>query len=58
MVAAILSHEPVTANDTDDYANGVKHVPAYVLTPIIVDKNDFEQTLIRSGYYYSKIQVL
>jgi putative multiple sugar transport system substrate-binding protein len=29
----------------------VKVVPSYLLTPVVVDKTNWEKTLIDSGYY-------
>ena len=38
-------------NDTKTYKNGVKVVPSYLLKPVVVDKSNWEKTLIDSGYY-------
>lgn len=51
MVDATLNGKPVTVNDTKTYNNGVKVVPSYLLTPVIVDKNNWQKVLIDSGYY-------
>jgi len=51
MVDALLSNQPVQVNDTKTYNNGVKVVPAYLLKPVIVDKSNWQATLIDSGYY-------
>jgi putative multiple sugar transport system substrate-binding protein len=51
MVDAALSGKTVTVNDTKTYNNGVKVVPSYLLTPVVVDKTNWEKTLIDSGYY-------
>ena len=51
MVDASLSGKPVVVNDTTTYNNGIKVVPSYLLKPVIVDKSNWEQVLIDSGYY-------
>ena len=51
MVDAVLSNQQVAVNDTKSYNNGVKVVPAYLLKPVIVDKSNWQATLIDSGYY-------
>ena len=38
-------------NDTENYDNHVLIVPAYVCTPMIVDADNLEETLIEGGYY-------
>jgi len=51
MVDASLSGKEVSVNDTKTYNNGVKVVPSYLLKPVVVYKNNWEKTLIDSGYY-------
>lgn len=51
MVDAIMSGKTVPVNDTKTYNNGVKVVPSYLCTPVFVDKNNYKQLLIDSGYY-------
>ncbi|MEZ2407974.1 putative multiple sugar transport system substrate-binding protein [Bosea sp. OAE752] len=51
MVDAMLSGKEVKVNDTKTYNNGVKVVPSYLLTPVVVDKSNWEPVLIGSGYY-------
>lgn len=51
MVDATLNGKQVTVNDTKTYNNGVKVVPSYLLTPVIVDKNNWQKVLVDSGYY-------
>jgi len=51
MVDAVLSGKEVTVNDTKTYNNGVKVVPSYLLKPVVVDKRNWEKTLIDGGYY-------
>lgn len=57
MVDALLSGKQVAVNDTKSYNNGVKVVPAYLLTPVIVTQANWKQVLVDSGYYkQSQIQ--
>ena len=51
MVDALLTNKKVEVNDTTTYNNGVKVVPAYLLKPVIVDKSNWQQILVASGYY-------
>lgn len=51
MVDALLSGEEVPVNDTETYENGVKIVPSYLLIPVSVDINNWEEALIETGYY-------
>jgi len=51
MVDAVLSGGTPEVNDTTTYDNGVKVVPSYLLKPVEVDKSNWEQILVGSGYY-------
>ncbi|MEZ4632721.1 MAG: multiple monosaccharide ABC transporter substrate-binding protein [Deinococcales bacterium] len=51
MVDALLKGGEVEINDTETYDNGVKVVPSYLLVPISVDVNNWEEVLLGSGYY-------
>ena len=51
MVEALLGGGEPEINDTKTYDNGVKVVPSYLLEPVSVDKTNWEQILIGSGYY-------
>jgi putative multiple sugar transport system substrate-binding protein len=51
MVDAVLNGKQVQVNDTTTYNNGVKVVPSYLLKPVVVDKGNWEKTLLESGYY-------
>jgi putative multiple sugar transport system substrate-binding protein len=51
MVDAMLSGKEVKVNDTKTYNNGVKVVPSYLLKPVVVDKSNWKEVLIGSGYY-------
>jgi len=48
--AVLKGQKPVTNNDKD-YDNGVKVVPSMLLESVIVDKTNYEKTLIDTGYY-------
>ncbi len=51
MVDAALKGQEVPVNDTKTYDNGVKVVPSQLLVPVSVDKSNWEQALVGSGYY-------
>ena len=51
MVDALLQGTEPEINDTTTYDNGVKVVPSYLLKPVAVDANNWEELLIGSGYY-------
>jgi putative multiple sugar transport system substrate-binding protein len=51
LVDDVLSGKEPEINDTKTYDNGVKVVPSYLLKPVLVDKSNWEQILVGSGYY-------
>ncbi len=51
MVDNMLQGKTVEVNDTKSYNNGVKVVPSYLLSPVIVTKENWQKVLIDSGYY-------
>lgn len=51
MVDAIMSGGQPEINDTTTYDNGVKVVPSYLLESQPVDKSNYEEVLVGSGYY-------
>lgn len=51
MVDALLQGGTPEINDTETYDNGVKVVESYLLEPVSVDKSNWEEILIGSGYY-------
>jgi len=51
MIDAIESGKQPEVNDTKTYNNGKKVVPSYLLTPIIVTKDNWKPVLVDSGYY-------
>lgn len=51
MVDAMETGGKVPVNDTKTYNNGVKVVPSYLLSPVLVDKGNYEKVLVGSGYY-------
>lgn len=51
MVDALLSGKEPEINDTKTYNNGVKVVPSYLLEPQPVDAKNYEEVLVKSGYY-------
>ncbi|GAA3034530.1 multiple monosaccharide ABC transporter substrate-binding protein [Microbacterium dextranolyticum] len=50
MIQQITKGETVEVNDEKTYNNGVKVVPAYLLTPEVVTKDDVQTKLIDSGF--------
>ncbi|RKE23054.1 multiple monosaccharide ABC transporter substrate-binding protein [Streptomyces sp. TLI_171] len=48
---ALLTGGKPETNDTTQYNNGVKVVPAYLLQPVSVDKDNYQKALIDSGQY-------
>lgn len=53
MVQALLNDVKPQINDTTTYDNGYKVVPSYLLEPVAVDKSNWEDVLLGSGYYQS-----
>jgi putative multiple sugar transport system substrate-binding protein len=51
MVDAVLTGKQPEINDTKTYNNGVKVVPSYLLKPVNVDKSNWKDVLVGSGYY-------
>ncbi|MFB9800501.1 multiple monosaccharide ABC transporter substrate-binding protein [Streptomonospora salina] len=51
MTESVLAGEEPEVNDTESYDNGEKVVPAYLLEPVSVDEDNYEEVLIDSGYY-------
>jgi putative multiple sugar transport system substrate-binding protein len=51
MADAVLKGGQPEVNNTTDYDNGVKVVPSYLLEPVVVYKDNYQQVLIDSGYY-------
>jgi len=51
MVNALMEGKTPEVNDTKTYDNGVKVVPSYLLTPVAVDKTNYEKILVEGGYY-------
>ncbi|MPY51716.1 sugar ABC transporter substrate-binding protein [Streptomyces sp. K1PN6] len=50
MVDDALNDKKPEVNDTKTYDNGAKVVPAYLLTPVAVDKANYQKALVDSGY--------
>lgn len=51
MVEALLEGGEPEINDTSTYDNGVKVVPSYLLEPLKVTADNWEERLIDTGYY-------
>jgi len=50
LVDAVLSGGTPEINDEKTYNNGVKVVPSYLLVPVSVDKSNYEEVVVKSGY--------
>ncbi|MFE2911837.1 multiple monosaccharide ABC transporter substrate-binding protein [Kitasatospora indigofera] len=48
---AVLTGGKPEVNDEKQYDNGVKVVPAYLLQPVSVDKDNYRQVLVDGGQY-------
>ncbi|MFI9330943.1 multiple monosaccharide ABC transporter substrate-binding protein [Kitasatospora sp. NPDC052868] len=48
---ALLTGGKPEVNDTSQYNNGVKTVPAQLLQPVSVDKDNYQKVLVESGQY-------
>jgi ABC-type xylose transport system substrate-binding protein len=48
---ALLTGGKPETNDTTQYNNKVKVVPAYLLQPVSVDKSNYQKVLVDGGYY-------
>lgn len=51
MVQAVLEQAEPEINNTSIYNNNVMTVPSFLCTPVIVDKENYEEILIKGGYY-------
>ncbi|MEU0255471.1 multiple monosaccharide ABC transporter substrate-binding protein [Streptomyces sp. NPDC006184] len=51
MVDDVLKGKKPQVNDVKSYDNGSKVVPAYLLQPVSVDKANYEDVLVKGGYY-------
>lgn len=51
MADAVLNGKKPTVNDTEQYDNGVKKVPSFLLDPVNVDKASIKSVLVDGGYY-------
>lgn len=51
MVDQIVKGETVEVNDTESYDNGKLVVPSYLLTPVVITKDNVESELVQSGFY-------
>ena len=51
MVQAVLEDSKPEINDTEQYNNNVLTVPTYLCVPIVVDKDNIEEVIVKGGYY-------
>jgi putative multiple sugar transport system substrate-binding protein len=50
MVVAVLNGDKPEINNEETYDNGNKVVPAYLLEPVSVDKTNYQEIVVDSGY--------
>jgi putative multiple sugar transport system substrate-binding protein len=51
MADAILKGQTPQTNNTTDYDNGKKVVPAQLLQSVVVDKDNYQKEIVDGGYY-------
>lgn len=51
MVQAVLEGTDPEINDETTYNNNVLVVPSYLCTPVAVDKDNYQEVIVDSGYY-------
>lgn len=51
MVNAVINGTEPEINDTTTYNNNVMVVPSYLCTPVAVDKSNYEEVIVKGGYY-------
>ena len=51
MVDAIMQGKEAPINDRDTYDNGTGKIPSYLCEPVFADASNYEEILIKSGYY-------
>jgi putative multiple sugar transport system substrate-binding protein len=51
MANSLLAGGTPEVNDTKQYDNGVKVVPAFLLQPVDVDKSNYRRVLVDGGYF-------
>ncbi len=51
MVQAVLENAEPEINDTQTYNNNVLTVPSYLCVSVVVNRDNYEETLIEGGYY-------
>ena len=51
MVQAVLEGSEPEINDTETYDNNVLVVPSYLCEPVSLDKDNYKELVIDSGYY-------
>lgn len=50
MVDSVLNDKKPELNDTKTYDNGTKVIPAFLLDPVNVDKSNYKEVVVDSGY--------
>ncbi len=54
MINSIVENTEVYVNDNSTYNNGVKTIPTYLCSSVVVDKDNLREVLIESNYYSIK----
>ena len=57
IVADSLAGKPVQVNDTKNYNNGVKIVPTYLVTPVLVNAGNWKDVLVTRSRFYTEAQL-
>ena len=57
IVADALGGKQVQVNDTKNYNNGVKIVPTYLVTPVLVNAANWKEVLVTSSRFYTEAQL-
>ena len=51
MLGQLINDQKIDSNDDKSYDNGVEVVPTYLCKPGFVDKQNYKQAIIDTGYY-------
>ena len=51
MADSVLNDKKPAVNDEKTYNNGNKVVPSFLCDPVVVDKSNYQEVLVDSGYY-------
>ena len=57
IVADSLAGKPVQVNDSKNYNNGVKIVPTYLVTPVLLNAANWKDVLVTRSRFYTEAQL-